>query len=76
MFLPDVAGQLYGFGVYGPYDPERGLILRYWSIRTEGDRRAGELGGRDVWLIVGDPHEISRVIFGTTRGDAEGSRDR
>ena len=74
VFLPDVRpGQLYGYRVYGPYDPERGMRfnsskLLARSVR-EGDRRSGQLGGRNVWLRRRRRDwRIWRAIFATTPG--------
>ena len=49
VFLPDVRpGQLYGFRVSGPYDPERGLALQQFETSSrsvrESYRRRSELG--------------------------------
>jgi len=53
LFLPDVRpGQLYGFRVYGPYDPERGLRFNSSKLLldpyAQGDRGSDQLGGRNV----------------------------
>jgi isoamylase len=47
-YFPDVApGQLYGFRVHGPYDPERGF--RFNANKLLVDPYAKMLGGRLVW---------------------------
>ncbi len=62
IFLPDVRpGQLYGFRVFGPYDPERGL--RFNSSKLLIDPYAKAISGRINWAdemfgyVVGDPSE-------------------
>src|SRR3954467_10870013 len=62
LFLPDVRpGQLYGYRVYGPYDPERGL--RFNSSKLLIDPYAKAIAGRVNWAdemfgyVVGDPLE-------------------
>ena len=48
MFLPDVRpGQLYGFRVSGPYDPERGL--RFNSSKLLLDPYAKAIAGGVAW---------------------------
>ena len=49
VFLPDARpGQLYGFRVSGPYEPERGLRFNSSKLLLdpvrESDRRSGEAG--------------------------------
>ncbi len=60
IFLPDVRpGQLYGFRVFGPYDPERGL--RFNSSKLLIDPYAKAIAGRVNWAdemfgyVVGAP---------------------
>ncbi|HLW34089.1 MAG TPA: glycogen debranching protein GlgX [Chthoniobacterales bacterium] len=60
--LPDVRpGQLYGFRVYGPYDPAHGL--RFNDSKLLLDPYAKSIAGRIKWsdemfsYIVGDPNE-------------------
>ena len=44
VFLPDVRpGQLYGFRVYGPYDPERGMRPSMLRRRMAQQRWRGRL---------------------------------
>ncbi|MGZ5024052.1 MAG: glycogen debranching protein GlgX, partial [Chthoniobacterales bacterium] len=48
LFLPDVRpGQLYGFRVYGPYDPERGM--RFNSSKLLLDPYAKAIAGQINW---------------------------
>ncbi|MBA3386400.1 MAG: glycogen debranching enzyme GlgX, partial [Chthoniobacterales bacterium] len=48
IFLPDVRpGQLYGYRVYGPYDPERGL--RFNSSKLLIDPYAKAIAGQISW---------------------------
>src|SRR5947207_1312720 len=62
VFLPDVRpGQLYGYRVYGPYDPERGM--RFNSSKVLIDPYAKAIAGQVNWAdemfgyVVGDAHE-------------------
>ena len=62
VFLPDVRpGQLYGFRVFGPYDPERGL--RFNSSKLLIDPYAKAISGRINWAdemqgyVIGSPNE-------------------
>ena len=62
IFLPDVRpGQLYGFRVFGPYDPERGL--RFNSSKLLIDPYAKAIAGRINWAdemfgyVVGAPSD-------------------
>ena len=62
VFLPDVRpGQLYGFRVYGPYDPDRGM--RFNSSKLLIDPYAKAIAGQVNWAdemfgyVVGGPHE-------------------
>ena len=63
VFLPDVRpGQLYGFRVFGPYDPERGL--RFNSAKLLIDPYAKAIAGRINWanemfgyVVGGEPSE-------------------
>ena len=62
VFLPDVRpGQLYGYRVYGPYDPERGL--RFNSSKLLIDPYAKAIAGQVNWsdemfgYVVGGPQE-------------------
>ena len=62
VFLPDVRpGQLYGFRVYGPYDPERGQ--RFNSSKLLIDPYAKAIAGQVNWAdemfgyVVGGPQE-------------------
>src|SRR3984893_15664190 len=62
VFLPDVRpGQLYGFRVYGPYDPERGM--RFNSSKLLIDPYAKAIAGQVNWAdemfgyVVGGPEE-------------------
>ena len=61
-FLPDARpGQLYGYRVFGPYDPERGL--RFNSSKLLIDPYAKAIAGRVHWedemfgYVVGDERE-------------------
>src|SRR5256885_13992717 len=62
VFLPDVRpGQLYGYRVYGPYDPERGM--RFNSSKLLIDPYAKAIAGQVSWAdemfgyVVGGPQE-------------------
>jgi glycogen operon protein len=62
VFLPDVRpGQLYGYRVYGPYDPERGM--RFNSSKLLIDPYAKAIAGQVNWAdemfgyVVGDANE-------------------
>ena len=62
IFLPDVRpGQLYGFRVFGPYDPERGL--RFNSSKLLIDPYAKAIAGWVNWAeemfgyVVGGPSD-------------------
>jgi isoamylase len=62
VFLPDVRpGQLYGYRVYGPYDPERGM--RFNSSKLLIDPYAKAIAGQVNWAdemfgyVVGGPAE-------------------
>jgi glycogen operon protein len=62
VFLPDVRpGQLYGYRVYGPYDPERGM--RFNSSKLLIDPYAKAIAGQVNWAdemfgyVVGAPQE-------------------
>ncbi len=62
LFLPDVRpGQLYGYRVYGPYDPERGM--RFNSSKLLLDPYAKAIAGDIHWAdemfgyVVGSPGE-------------------
>src|SRR5256714_1382982 len=62
VFLPDVRpGQLYGYRVYGPYDPERGM--RFNSSKLLIDPYAKAIAGNVNWAdemfgyVVGEAHE-------------------
>ncbi|MEP6937466.1 MAG: glycogen debranching protein GlgX [Chthoniobacterales bacterium] len=60
IFLPDVRpGQLYGFRVYGPYDPERGT--RFNSSKLLIDPYAKAIAGQVNW---------SDEMFGYVMGDS------
>jgi len=74
IFLPDVRpGQLYGFRVSGPYEPERGL--RFNSSKLLLDPYAKAIAGGVNWsdemsgYVVGDPAEDLKPDF---RDDAWG----
>jgi isoamylase len=73
-FLPDVRpGQLYGFRVSGPYDPERGL--RFNSSKLLLDPYAKAIAGQVSWAdemfgyVIGDKKEDLSQDF---RDDAWG----
>ncbi len=62
VFLPDVQpGQLYGYRVYGPYDPERGM--RFNSSKLLLDPYAKAIAGDIQWsdemfaYVQGNPQE-------------------
>ncbi len=74
VFLPDVRpGQLYGYRVTGPYDPERGM--RFNSSKLLLDPYAKAIAGEINWAddmfgyVVGGPHEDLARDF---RNDAWG----
>jgi isoamylase len=74
VFLPDVRpGQLYGYRVYGPYDPERGM--RFNSSKLLIDPYAKAIAGQVNWAdemfgyVVGDSQEDLAQDF---RDDAWG----
>ncbi len=66
VFLPDVRpGQLYGFRVFGPYDPERGL--RFNSSKLLIDPYAKAISGRINWademqgyVVGGSSEDLAR----------------
>jgi isoamylase len=65
VFLPDVRpGQLYGFRIAGPYDPERGL--RFNSSKLLLDPYAKALAGEVSWAdemfgyVIGDKEDLTR----------------
>src|SRR4051812_21667569 len=63
IFLPDARpGQLYGFRVYGPYDPERGL--RFNSSKLLLDPYAKAIAGQVNWA-----DEMSGYVIGGPGGD-------
>src|SRR3954454_21743460 len=69
VFLPDVRpGQLYGFRVYGPYDPERGM--RFNSSKLLIDPYAKAIAGQVnsavemLGYVVGGPQEALKGLFG------------
>ena len=69
MFLPDVRpGQLYGFRVSGPYDPERGL--RFNSSKLLLDPYAKAIAGSVSWA----DEMFGYVIGDRRRSDAGFSR--
>ena len=82
IFLPDVRpGQLYGFRVFGPYDPERGLRFNSSKLLIDPYAKAicgpDKLGGRNVWLRRGRPVRRPDARFPRRRlGNAQGGRDR
>src|SRR5438093_12470299 len=74
VFLPDIRpGQLYGFRVSGPYDPENGL--RFNSSKLLLDPYAKAIAGEVIWAdemfgyVVGDKKEDLTQDF---RDDAWG----
>ena len=73
VFLPDVRpGQLYGFRVYGPYEPERGM--RFNSSKLFIDPYAKAIAGEVNWAddmfgyVVGGPPRTWGAICATTPG--------
>ena len=63
LFLPDVRpGQLYGYRVYGPYDPERGM--RFNSSKLLIDPYAKAIAGQINWA-----DEMSGYVVGAEAGD-------
>ncbi|MBA3763292.1 MAG: glycogen debranching enzyme GlgX, partial [Chthoniobacterales bacterium] len=63
IFLPDVRpGQLYGYRVYGPYDPERGL--RFNSSKLLIDPYAKAIAGQISWA-----DEMFGYVVGAEAGD-------
>jgi isoamylase len=63
VFLPDVRpGQLYGFRVYGPYDPERGM--RFNSSKLLIDPYAKAIAGQVNWA-----DEMFGYVVGGPQGD-------
>ena len=74
VFLPDVRpGQLYGYRVYGPYDPERGM--RFNSSKLLIDPYAKAIAGQVNWAdemfgyVVGrSRRRIWRAIFAMMPG--------
>src|SRR5437879_8661008 len=74
VFLPDARpGQLYGFRVSGPYDPERGLRFNSSRLLLDpyGKAIAGEVGWADEMFgyVIGDKKEDLTQDF---RDDAWG----
>lgn len=63
VFLPDVRpGQLYGYRVYGPYDPERGM--RFNSSKLLIDPYAKAIAGQVNWA-----DEMSGYVMGGAQED-------
>ena len=63
IFLPDVKpGQLYGYRVYGPYDPERGM--RFNSSKLLLDPYAKAIAGTINWS-----DEMFGYVVGNDAGD-------
>jgi glycogen operon protein len=63
LFLPDVRpGQLYGYRVYGPYDPERGM--RFNSSKLLLDPYAKAIAGTINWS-----DEMFGYVVGAEAGD-------
>ncbi len=63
LFLPDVRpGQLYGYRVYGPYDPERGM--RFNSSKLLLDPYAKAIAGQINWA-----DEMFGYVVGSEAGD-------
>ncbi|MFN2476712.1 MAG: glycogen debranching protein GlgX [Chthoniobacterales bacterium] len=63
LFLPDVRpGQLYGYRVYGPYDPERGM--RFNSSKLLIDPYAKAIAGNINWS-----DEMFGYVVGGEAGD-------
>src|ERR1700730_16911465 len=63
VFLPDVRpGQLYGFRVYGPYDPERGM--RFNSSKLLIDPYAKAIAGQVNWA-----DEMFGYVVGGSQGE-------
>ncbi len=66
VFLPDVRpGQLYGYRVYGPYDPERGM--RFNSSKLLIDPYAKAIAGQVNWademfgyVVGGEQEDLAR----------------
>jgi isoamylase len=62
VYLPDVRpGQLYGYRVHGPYDPEKGQRFNPAKLLIDPYAKA-----------VTDPVEWNDALFGYTLGDARG----
>ena len=82
VFLPDVRpGQLYGFRVFGPYDPERGL--RFNNAKLLIDPYAKAIAGRINWsnemsgyVIGGESEDLDARFARRCVGNAESGRDR
>jgi glycogen operon protein len=73
VFLPDARpGQLYGYRVSGPYEPERGL--RFNNSKLLLDPYAKAIAGQVNWsdemfgYVVATKWKTSRRISGTTPG--------
>ncbi len=63
LFLPDVRpGQLYGYRVYGPYDPERGM--RFNRSKLLIDPYAKAIAGQINWS-----DEMFGYVIGSEEGD-------
>src|SRR5437667_1473077 len=63
VFLPDVRpGQLYGYRVYGPYDPERGM--RFNSSKLLIDPYAKAIAGQVNWA-----DEMFGYVVGGSQGE-------
>ena len=70
IFLPDVRpGQLYGYRVYGPYDPERGM--RFNSSKLLLDPYAKAIAGTVNWS-----DEMFGYVVGSELGDLLPSDER
>src|SRR6266404_2125111 len=63
VFLPDVRpGQLYGYRVYGPYNPERGM--RFNSSKLLIDPYAKAIAGQVNWA-----DEMFGYVVGGSQGE-------
>ena len=77
IFLPDVRpGQIYGYRVSGPYEPEQRLAFQQFETAArslrQSDRRQGELGDEMFGYVVGDEGEDLTQRFSRRRlGNAE-----
>lgn len=78
VFVPGItAGQLYGYRVYGPYDPKRGLRFDGWKLLLDPYTAAvagSQIYSRDAAKLPGNNmgQALKSVVVDTDRYDWEG----